>query len=324
LEALTARRSRADVREAGEVEGIRLAIATRRSAIGSISAELDQAGFLRMRRECKLCQALLQIGEEALGITAILEAYDGVVRLANEDDAAGCVTLPPLVSPQVIDVVKADVRKQRRDHRSPRGAFIAFDPHAPFEHAHLQPFLDQADEPLVADAMFPNFLRACGAGEANQPVVADRIEELRDVGVEDPVDVACLDPDRESVQRIVLAASSCRRHACGMGRNPPARVASHLAGASCAEAQELRLVHRREDGNHRRLDDLVLDGRDAEWSELAVRFRDEHPSRWQGPVRSAVNARVQISEVSFKVCRVVHPRHLVDADGRTLLQVEEG
>jgi hypothetical protein len=37
-----------------------------------------------------------------------------------------------------------------------------------------------------------------------------------------------------------------------------------------------------------------------------------------------VDAAVQISEVSVKVCRVVHPRHLVDADGCALLQVEEG
>ena len=38
-----------------------------------------------MQRERKLCQTLLQIGEEALGITAILEAHDGVVRIGHPE-----------------------------------------------------------------------------------------------------------------------------------------------------------------------------------------------------------------------------------------------
>ena len=91
-----------------------------------------------------------------------------------------------------------------------------------------------------------------------------------------------------------------------------------------AEPQELRLVDRREDGHHRRLDDLVLDGGDAERSQFAIGFRDIDPSRWQRPVRSPVNARMQISEVSVKVCCIVTPRHLIDADRRCLLQLEEG
>ena len=44
--------------------------------------------------------------------------------------------------------------------------------------------------------------------ELDQPVVADRVETLRDIGVEDPVDVACLVADRERVQAIVLSAPS--------------------------------------------------------------------------------------------------------------------
>ena len=115
------------------------------------------------------------------------------------------------MGPQVVDVVEVDVRKQRRYHRSLRSSLLAFNPHSIFEHAHLQPFLDQADDPPVADAMLY---------EADQPFVADRIEELRDVGVEDPLHVACLDPERERVQRIVLATSSWRSHASHGRRNP--------------------------------------------------------------------------------------------------------
>ena len=58
------------------------------------------------------------------------------------------------------------------------------------------------------------------------------IEEGADIGVEDPVDLACLD-----------------------------------------SSQELRLVDRREEGDHGCLDDLVLDGSNAERPLSAIRFR---------------------------------------------------
>ena len=86
-----------------------------------------------------------------------------------------------------------------------------FRPAAVFQHTRLQPFLDQADDPLVADTV---------SDETDQPVVADRIKEPGDVGVENPADFACLDPERERVQRIVLAAPSWRSHASHGRRNP--------------------------------------------------------------------------------------------------------
>ena len=70
-------------------------------------------------------------------------------------------------------------------------------------------------------------------------------------------------------------------------------------------------------------DDLVLDGGNAERSEFPIGLRDEYPTRWPCPVRSAVNTRREISEVSVKVSRVLHPRHLVDTDSGLLLQAEE-
>ena len=66
-------------------------------------------------------------------------------------------------------------------------------------------------------------------------------------------------------------------------------------------------------------DDLVLDGGNAERSKFAICFGYVDPPRWQRPVRSPVNTRMQISEVLLKVCSVVTPRHLIDADGSLLL-----
>ena len=94
--------------------------------------------------------------------------------------------------------------------------------------------------------------------EPYQPLLADRVEEGL-YGVENPVD-SSLDSVRERIQRIVLAAP---------GSEP------------IAEPQKLRLVDRREDRNHRCLDDLVLQGGDAERPLFAIRLRYVLPTRWQ-------------------------------------------
>ena len=60
------------------------------------------------------------------------------------------------------------------------------------------------------------------------------------VGVENPVDFTCINSVSECIQRIVLAAP---------GSEP------------ITEPQKLRLIDRREDRNHRSLDDLVFQGR---------------------------------------------------------------
>ena len=138
--------------------------------------------------------------------------------------------------------------------------------------------------------------------EPDQPSLADRVEERLDVGVEHPVDAPPPDPERERVQRVVLAA---------------------LRSEPVAEAQELRLVDRRQDGNHRRLDDLVLQGSDAERPLSAIRLGNVRPARWQRSVRSCMDAGVEVREVVLEVFRVFVPRQLVDARRGGPLQTEE-
>src|ERR1700719_2910897 len=103
----------------------------------------------------------------------------------------------PAPGPKIKDVVQVDVGKQRRDHRPlPRPPLT--DRHDPFfQDAHLEPFLDQAADASVADPMFQ---------EANQPLLADFVEERSDVGVQYPVHLRALDPDNERIQCVVRAA----------------------------------------------------------------------------------------------------------------------
>jgi site-specific DNA recombinase len=198
---------------------------------------------------------------------------------------------PPDPNGSGIGSILQDCR--RREHRALGRPLLGRDTLPVLQHARLEPFLDQADDPSVADPVLQ---------EADQPLVADPVEERPDVGVEDPADVASLDPVRERVQRVVLAAP---------GPEP------------VAEAQELRLVDRRQDHDHRGLDDLVLQGRDAERPLPAVRLRDVHPPRRQRPIRPCVKPPMQGGEVVLAARLVCLPRHRVGPGSRAPLEREE-
>jgi site-specific DNA recombinase len=135
----------------------------------------------------------------------------------------------------------------RGDHRALRRARLRCRDDPVFHHPGLQPFADQTDHARIADPV---------RDEADQPVVADRLEEARDVGVQDPVHLRALDPDREGVQRVVRAAPR------------PEAV---------REPEEVRLEDGVQHLDHRTLDDLVLQRRDAERALSAVRLGDGHP-----------------------------------------------
>src|SRR5271166_5879764 len=122
------------------------------------------------------------------------------------------------------------------------------------------------------------------------------------VAIEHPVDPPLPDPERERIQRLMLVA---------------------LRSEPIAEAQELRLIDRRQNCRHRSLDDLVLYGSDAERPLSAIRLRYILPARRQRSIRSRVDASMQVQEVRLQVLCIFGPRHLVDARRCGLLQTEE-
>jgi hypothetical protein len=77
-----------------------------------------------------------------------------------------------------------------------RGPFTGRNPPPVFDHSRFEPFADQANDPLIGNPVFE---------KPEHPLVIDFIEERADVGIHDPVHLSALDPDRERVQRLVLA-----------------------------------------------------------------------------------------------------------------------
>src|SRR5207237_1095329 len=118
------------------------------------------------------------------------------------------------------------------------------------------------------------------------------VDKGLNVATKHPVDASPPDPERECIQRLLLTA---------------------LRSEPVAEPQELRLVDRRQDRNHRRLDDLIFQCSDAERPLSAICLWNISPARWQRSIRSRLDARVEVREALLKAFRVFGPGHLVDA-----------
>src|SRR5512132_4306963 len=72
--------------------------------------EFDDPGLLRMQLQPEPLQTLPQVVQKPLGIRAMLETHHGVVGIADDDHLAAGMSPPPLVDPQVVDVVPIDIR----------------------------------------------------------------------------------------------------------------------------------------------------------------------------------------------------------------------
>src|SRR5208282_2278697 len=214
--------------------------------------------------------------------------------IAHDADVALGMALPPLLRPEIEDVMEINVGQEWRDHRALRRADFAR-PYLPvFHHPDLQPFADQADDPPVADAMFH---------EANEVLVVHRVEEAGDVGIQDPIHRRALDRHRPCIQRIVLTATR------------PETV---------AEAEEIFLVDGIQHFDRRPLDDLVLQRRDAERPLPPVRLGSVVAARWLRPVAAALDAAVQVRQLGCQTVAVVLPRQPVHPRCRFPLELEVG
>ena len=93
--------------------------------------------------------------------------------------------------------MQADVGEQRRDHRTLRRPHRCRRYLPLLHHPDLQPFADQPHHAPVTDPVLD---------KTDQPIMADRVEEAPDIGVQYVVHLPAVDPDTECVKRIVRAA----------------------------------------------------------------------------------------------------------------------
>ena len=107
-----------------------------------------------------------------------------------------------------------------------------------------------------------------------QPFVVKMIEKSPNVRVQHPVHLLPRDPDRQRIQRLMLAAPR------------PETI---------RESQKVLFVNLVEDGDHGLLNNLVLQRRDPQRPLPPVGFRYVHSPRWLRSICAAVDPAVQIN-----------------------------
>ncbi len=138
--------------------------------------------------------------------------------------------------------------------------------------------------------------------EFDQPFVVDRVKEAFDISIQNPVHLFADDRHMQRIERIMLATTRPK---------------------TIAETEKVLLVDALQNPQHRFLNDLVLERRNAQWSLAAIRFRYPHSARRLSTVGSPVNSIVEVRNVGLQGLLLVMPGHFVDSDCRRLLQIEE-
>lgn len=201
-----------------------------------------------MQRQRKLCQTLPEFREKRFGVHLVLKTGDDIVGISHARGFTLNSAMSPPINPEVEDVVKIDVCKQRRDHRALRSADRRCCRHALVHHPGFEPSSYQAEE--SSD-------RQCDVRESGSAIHGCPYSK-NDRRAASTIQFTFLEQIALSkrVKRIVLAVSRPR---------------------SIRETDEVGLVNGIENLDNRTLDDLVLQRGDAQRAFSTIRLRD-HPT----------------------------------------------
>jgi hypothetical protein len=124
-----------------EIEGLRLALPQATTLGSGIGAKLDQARLVWMEGKTEAFETFPEVSKESFRLLLILESQDEVVSLAHDDNVTACVAASPLLCPQVQDIAKTHIGKQRRNHRPLRCTHRGLGPCSILGQASLEPFI---------------------------------------------------------------------------------------------------------------------------------------------------------------------------------------
>jgi hypothetical protein len=103
------------MRESQEVECFGSPLIAPLPVIDRIGTEFQKPRFLRVQRQTKLSESLLQFSQTPFRFSPVLKSNHEVIRPPDNDDVTLSLRLPPVLDPQIEDVMKEDVRQQRRN-----------------------------------------------------------------------------------------------------------------------------------------------------------------------------------------------------------------
>src|SRR5262249_6166852 len=223
--------------------GFRFPLATSLAPFTCPTPALNEARLVRVQCELKPVEAFPQVAQKLLGVVFVLEADDEIVPVPHDDDVSPCGPTAPLRRPEVKDIVQVEVSQEGTCAPPLRRPCVLLSPVPILQHARLEPLANLADDALVPNPVLDKL---------PQPFVVNRIIKAPNVGIEDPVDVALFNADRDGIQRMVRAASRA---------------------GTVREAEKLWLVHGVEHLDRRPLDDFVFQRRLANGARAPIGFR---------------------------------------------------
>src|ERR1039458_700053 len=135
----------------------------------------------------------------------------------------------------------------------------------------------------------------------NQPFVRQIIEKATNVGIENPVHFLPHGPHPERVQSVMLAAP---------GPEP------------IGEPQKILFVNLVEDRHYGLLDDLILQGCDAQGALPSIGFRDVGSLGRLRSVRPLMDSAMQVYQLLIQVRLVLFPRYPIHSGRSIPLQSE--
>src|SRR5258708_27361833 len=164
----------ATMREAQEVERFRFPAATLSPILLRIAAKLDDARFVGVQFQPELRESLAQLRQEPLRFMSMLESGNEVIGKTDENHFSVRLLLSPLLDPEVEYIVQVDVRQQRTNAAALNGSHLTLYSLALFQHAGLEPFLDQAHHAPVSYTMLDKL---------HQPSVVESVVKPPAVGI---------------------------------------------------------------------------------------------------------------------------------------------
>src|SRR5712671_587554 len=268
----------ADVREAEKVECFRPTLTAPLPVFDRIGTEFQQPRLLRVQRQTKLSESLLQFSQTPFRFRLGLESDHEVVRPPDDDHIALSLRCSPVMNPQIQDIVKEHVGQERGNHSALWGSFLDGLPSALLHHAGAQPFLNEPHDARITNPVLD---------ELHEPSVIERIEKSTNVGIDDPVHLPGQHSGIEGIQTVMLAASG------------PVAI---------RESEKLCLVDRIKDQHRRRLHDLVLQHRYSQRPLLSIRLGNPGSTNRFCPVSPALEPFGQVPEVFLQSLSVLLPR----------------
>src|SRR5215469_12533033 len=284
----------ANMREAQEVERLRLPLSTSLPVLDRQRTEFQKPRLLGMQLQVELLHSFLEFRPELVGIRFAVEPDNGVISEPHDDHFPMRSFPAPRLGPQIEHIVEVNVGQQGRGTSALGRPFLHTHSFPILQHAGVQPFLDQPHDAPVGNAMLD---------ELDQPFVGEMIEKSPNVHIEHPVHFSRQQSRVQGIQRLMLAAPWSK----------PVR-----------KAEKIRFVNGVQHFDRSTLDDLVFQRRDSERSLPPVGLRNEHPTHRLRPVRSSLQPFGKILEIALQFLTVVPPRLPIHTRRGFLLQREVG